>query len=216
MKGWYGNSKKHSLASKGIRSSDEFLFNKSPEEQAFITRTMTPCIKCGEWVNKAHISDVGLCNMCNTMARGIDEMFKQVKQFKFPIKFEIDEKTLSKYDDFIKEMAEGDKEYEKWIRKKLSVVKINQREFFDYTGLNDEYWSFKDGLKWEYKDYKDDMKGYGMIPLSFKDYIGEELGLGGTTMRNFITEYVDDEIIEEALYGMEDGIKDDLLTWVDI
>lgn len=70
MKGWYGNKQKHAMASKGIRSSDDFLLSKSQEEQAFITKTMTPCVKCGEWVNKHHISDSGLCNICNRMARG--------------------------------------------------------------------------------------------------------------------------------------------------
>ena len=75
MKGWYGNKQKHSMASKGIRSSDDFLFSKSPEEQDFITKTMTPCTKCGEWVNKRHISNTGLCNICNTMARGNKEVF---------------------------------------------------------------------------------------------------------------------------------------------
>lgn len=215
-KGWYGNSQKHSMASRGIRSSDDFLILKSPEEQEFIIRTMTPCVRCGEWVNKRNISDCGLCNECNTMARGQLDLLEQVKQFKFPLKFTIDDETIEKYRNFINEFCEGDKDYEKWLIKKMKTVRVKQRDFFDSTGLRDEYDSFKDELKWQYKDYKEDMKDYGMIPLSFKEYIGEELGLGGTTFKHFITEYVEEEDIMEHLEFFEKDIKDDLTTWIDI
>jgi len=217
-KGWYGQRHRHGLASKGIRSSDEFLLSKSPEEQAFITRTMTPCVKCGEWVNKAHISDSGLCNICNTMARGNLTLLEQVIQFKFPLRFEIDDETIEKYRDYINEFSDGDKDFEKWLIKKMKNVKVKQRDFFDYTGLKDEYESTKEDLKWEYRDYKEDMRdsGYREDIQPFNIWLGENYGMGGMNFKQYIMNYVDEDEIQEHLDLFEKDIKDDLTTWIDV
>ena len=147
------------------------------------------------------------------------DLLKQVKQFKFPLKFEIDVKTINKFNEEIDEYAEGDKDVIRRIKNKMKVVKINQSELLDYTGWKEDFYDVRKEVKEEYREERRQAKDEGWLDEfpDYDDWIWDSAYPIKMDIKWYVTEYLDDEQIQEQLNSLKEDIHNDLwYDWIEL
>ena len=149
-------------------------------------------------------------------ARGMeDDIFDQIKKGKFPLRIRVDSNIIKEHDNLIKEIAEGDEEYERHIRKKASLIKISLSEFKDMTGIEDEFASMKEDARDSYHWYKDEAREDGWLDEvpPFKEWFIDEYG-HAPNIKEYMANLEEDEIMVMA-EDLKDAIKDDYWDMVE-
>ena len=145
-------------------------------------------------------------------------LFDQIKQFKFPLRFDIDDATINGFNKEIYDYAEGDKKEIARIKRKMKVIKIKQNELLDYTGWKEDFYDVRKEVKEEYRDERRQAKDEGWLDEfpDYDDWLWDSAYSNKMDVKWYVTEYLDDEQIQEQLDSLREDINNDLWhDWVE-
>lgn len=146
-------------------------------------------------------------------------LFDQVKHYRFPLWFEISDKTINKFNEQIHEYTEGDKEEIEWIKNRMKIIKVKQNEFLDYTGWKEDFYDVRNEIKEEYRDERREAKDEGRLDEfpDYDDWLWDSPYSDKMNIKWYVTEYLDEEQIQEQLNSLEEDIHNDLwYDWVEL